>query len=193
MPARPGRLFVGYSWTRLPPVFITPIVLDCWMVNHRLPSGPVVMAWGFCVTVVVTGWATLRPPGSLMGVKLLPSLAMRPMLPEPNMVNHMLLSGTRVMSVMVLAGMPTPKVFGAPWALMLPTSLAPLPKLANHRLLSPLFVMATGTLPGSPFGNQSAAGSNDSDPSARWNLPICLRGAAWPPVACRFSPASVNQ
>ena len=31
------------------------MVFDCWMVNHRLPSGPVVMARGFCVTVAVTG------------------------------------------------------------------------------------------------------------------------------------------
>src|SRR5437879_7436546 len=147
MPARPGRLFVGYSWTRLPPVFITPIVLDWWMVNHRLPSGPVVMACGFCVTVVVTGWAAVRPPGSSKGVRLLPSLPMRPMLPDPNIVNHRLLSGPSVMSVMVLAGMPTPKGFFTPrglppCALMAPTSLALVPALANHRLLSPLFVRA---------------------------------------------------
>src|SRR2546430_11755613 len=94
--------------------------------------------------------------------------------------------------------MPTPKGFFTPrglppCALMAPTSLALVPALANHRLLSPLFVRATGTLPGSPLGNQSVAGLNDSDPSARWNLPICFRGAAAPPVACRFSPASVNQ
>src|SRR5437879_7365992 len=142
MPARPGRVAGGANSVKVPPGVMRPIVLDCWMVNHRLPSGPVVMACGFCVTGAVTGWAALRPPGSLKGVRLLPSLPMRPMLPDPNIVNHRLLSGPRVMSLMALAGMPAPKGFFAPrglppWALMAPTSLALVPELANHRLLSP--------------------------------------------------------
>ena len=183
---------------KAPPGVIRPMVFDCWMVNHRLPSGPVVMARGFCVTVAVTGWVAVRPPGSLKAVRLLPFLPMRPMLPEPNIVNQRLLSGPRMMSEMSLAGMPTPKGFATPrglppCALTAPTSLAPVPELANHRLLSPLFVRATGTLPFSPLGNQSVSGLNDSEPSARWNLPICIFGAAAPPVAWRFSPASVNQ
>src|SRR2546428_1791361 len=197
MPARPGRVAGGVNSVKVPPGVIRPMVFDCWMVNHRLRSGPVAMARGFCVTVVVTGGAAVRPPGSVNAVRLAPFLPMRPMLPEPNIVNHRFLSGPRVMPEMLLAGMPTPKGFAAPrglppCALMAPTSLALVPRLPNHMLLSPLFVKATGTLPFSPLGNQSVAGLNDIDPSARWNLPICFGGAAAPPVACRFSPASVN-
>src|SRR6266851_3197284 len=146
-------------------------------VNQRLPSGPGVMP-ASPGRLPVEYSCNRVPPGLMTSTVL--GFGPHPLSPHWT-VNQMLLSGPRLMSVSVLAGMLTPKGLDdprglPPWELMAPTSLAVTPKLENHMLLSPLLVIAVGTLPISPLGNQSLAGLNDNEPSARWNLPICHRG-----------------
>jgi len=128
------------------------------------------------------GLGKLRPPGSLMGEKLLPSLAIRPILPEPNIVNQHLLSGPRVMSVMVLAGIqPDGADPGGRLGVDGPDVVGPVPKLANPTGYCPrCLAMATGRCHSRRWGTSRRPVERPATRRRGWNLPICFGGAAAP-------------